>query len=200
MRSCADLVTSAGPGRQRRQGDRGRGRGYQKAAAKLDADAERLADDHLRQLRTGSAGIDRHRVVQMIRAKPPRSGGSWSDHAPHRVPVVPPAHRALEALRKSGAKIRNDRLALAEVKKALAQALSTETRASTRCRTAHRVVEPSDSGRQRGSTRSLYRQYYEQEIGKRRRWKEASDDLFDTPSVRLPPLHRLGGLPPGASF
>ena len=42
---------------------------YQKAAAKLDADAERLADDNLRQLRAGSAGIDRHRVVQMIRAK-----------------------------------------------------------------------------------------------------------------------------------
>jgi hypothetical protein len=42
---------------------------YYKEAAKLDADAERLADDKLRELRAGSAGIDRHRVVQMIRAK-----------------------------------------------------------------------------------------------------------------------------------
>ena len=38
------------------------------------------------------------------------------------------AHRALEALRKSGATIRNDRLALAEVKKALAQALDRDPR------------------------------------------------------------------------
>ena len=42
---------------------------YENALAKLDADAERLADEHLRALRTGAAGIDRHRVVQMIRTK-----------------------------------------------------------------------------------------------------------------------------------
>jgi hypothetical protein len=42
---------------------------YYKELAKLDADAERLAEDKLRELRVGSAGIDRHRVVQMIRAK-----------------------------------------------------------------------------------------------------------------------------------
>lgn len=42
---------------------------YYKEAAKLDADAERLADDKLREVRAGSAGIDRHRVVQMIRSK-----------------------------------------------------------------------------------------------------------------------------------
>jgi hypothetical protein len=42
---------------------------YTKAAAKLDADAERLADENLRSVRTGAAGIDRHRVVQMIRTK-----------------------------------------------------------------------------------------------------------------------------------
>jgi len=41
---------------------------YAKAAAKLDADAERLAEEHLRAARAG-AGIDRHRVVQMIRTK-----------------------------------------------------------------------------------------------------------------------------------
>jgi len=42
---------------------------YGKVAAKLDADAERLADEHLRSTRAGAAGIDRHRVVQMIRTK-----------------------------------------------------------------------------------------------------------------------------------
>jgi hypothetical protein len=42
---------------------------YTKAAAKLDADAERLAEEHLRSARVDAAGIDRHRVVQMIRAK-----------------------------------------------------------------------------------------------------------------------------------
>lgn len=42
---------------------------YVKAAAKLDADAERLAEEKLRSVPGGSAGIDRHRVVQMIRTK-----------------------------------------------------------------------------------------------------------------------------------
>lgn len=65
----ADLVTLAGPADNAAKAIGDEVEAYQKAAAKLDADAERLADDHLRQLRTGSAGIDRHRVVQMIRAK-----------------------------------------------------------------------------------------------------------------------------------
>ena len=65
----ADLVTLAGPADNAAKAIADEVETYQKAAAKLDADAERLADDHLRQLRTGSAGIDRHRVVQMIRAK-----------------------------------------------------------------------------------------------------------------------------------
>ena len=65
----ADLATLAGPADNAAKAIADEVEAYQKAAAKLDADAERLADDHLRQLRTGSAGIDRHRVVQMIRAK-----------------------------------------------------------------------------------------------------------------------------------
>jgi len=42
---------------------------YFKAAATLEADAERLADEHLRAARAGAAGIDRRRVVQMIKEK-----------------------------------------------------------------------------------------------------------------------------------
>jgi hypothetical protein len=42
---------------------------YFKAAATLEADAERLADEHLKSARAGAAGIDRRRVVQMIKEK-----------------------------------------------------------------------------------------------------------------------------------
>jgi len=42
---------------------------YFKAAAALEADAERLADEHLKAARAGAAGIDRRRVVQMIKEK-----------------------------------------------------------------------------------------------------------------------------------
>lgn len=64
----ADLVTLAGPADTAAKAIADEVEAYQKAAAKLDADAERLADEHLRQLRSG-AGIDRHRVVQMVRTK-----------------------------------------------------------------------------------------------------------------------------------
>ena len=65
----ADLVTLAGPADTAAKAIADEVEAYQKAAAKLDADAERLADEHLRGMRAGSAGIDRHRVVQMIRNK-----------------------------------------------------------------------------------------------------------------------------------
>ena len=65
----ADLLTLAGPADAAAKAIADEIEAYGKAAAKLDADAERLAEEHLRGLRTGSAGIDRHRVVQMIRTK-----------------------------------------------------------------------------------------------------------------------------------
>jgi hypothetical protein len=65
----ADLVTLAGPADNAAKAIADEVEAYQKASAKLDADAERLADEHLRGLRAGSTGIDRHRVVQMIRTK-----------------------------------------------------------------------------------------------------------------------------------
>jgi hypothetical protein len=42
---------------------------YFKAAAALEAEAERLADEHLRGAGRAGAGLDRRRVVQMIQAK-----------------------------------------------------------------------------------------------------------------------------------
>lgn len=78
------------------------------------------------------------------------------------------AHRALEALRKSGAKIRNDRLALAEIKKALAQSLDRDPRideaVQRRIASLSRQVPVGSA-----EYEVLYRQYYEQEIAKRRR-------------------------------
>jgi hypothetical protein len=65
----ADLVTLGGPADVAAKAIADEIEAYGKAAAKLDADAERLADEHLRSNRAGSAGIDRHRVVQMIRTK-----------------------------------------------------------------------------------------------------------------------------------
>ena len=44
---------------------------YFKARAELEGEAERLAEEHLRSAggRAGSGGIDRHRVVEMIKEK-----------------------------------------------------------------------------------------------------------------------------------
>lgn len=78
------------------------------------------------------------------------------------------AHRALEALRKSGATIRNDRLALAEVKKALAQALDRDPRIDeVVARRIASLSRPIPIGS--AEYEVLYRQYYEQEMSKRRR-------------------------------
>ena len=77
------------------------------------------------------------------------------------------AHRALEALAKAGAKIRSDRLALAEVKKILARSLDRDPR-------VHAAVVRRIASLQRpvpeGSAEYevLYRQYYEQERRKTR--------------------------------
>jgi hypothetical protein len=65
----ADLATLAGTPDAAAQAIADEFDRYYKEVAKLDADAERLADDKLRGVRAGSAGIDRHRVVQMIRSK-----------------------------------------------------------------------------------------------------------------------------------
>lgn len=42
---------------------------YFKAATALEAEAERLADEHLKAAGRAAAGLDRRRVVQMIRDK-----------------------------------------------------------------------------------------------------------------------------------
>jgi Protein of unknown function (DUF507) len=42
---------------------------YFKAAAALEAEAERLADEHLRAAGRAAVGLDRRRVVQMILAR-----------------------------------------------------------------------------------------------------------------------------------
>lgn len=65
----ADLVTLGAPADVAAKAIADEIDAYGKAAAKLDADAERLAEEHLRAARAGAAGIDRHRVVQMIRTK-----------------------------------------------------------------------------------------------------------------------------------
>lgn len=78
------------------------------------------------------------------------------------------AHRAIEALRKSGAKIRNDRLALAEVKRALSAALDRDPRIDEIvARRIASLSRPIPIGSAEYDV--LYRQYYEQEMGKRRR-------------------------------
>jgi len=65
----ADLATLSGPAEAAAKAIADEFEVYYKAVAKLDEDAERLADDKLRSIRIGGDGIDRHRVVQMIRAK-----------------------------------------------------------------------------------------------------------------------------------
>lgn len=78
------------------------------------------------------------------------------------------AHKALEAIRKSGATVRNDRLALAEVKKALVTALDRDPRIDEIvARRIASLSRPIPVGSAEYDV--LYRQYYEQEIGKRRR-------------------------------
>jgi hypothetical protein len=77
------------------------------------------------------------------------------------------AHRALEALKKAGAKVRNDRLALAEIKQALARGLDRDPRVdeavARRIASLSRPVPPGSA-----EYEVLYRQYYEQEMRKRR--------------------------------
>lgn len=78
------------------------------------------------------------------------------------------AHKALEALRKSGATVRNDRLALAEVKKALVMSLDRDPRIEEIVvRRIASLSRPIPVGS--AEYEVLYRQYYEQEIAKRRR-------------------------------
>lgn len=78
------------------------------------------------------------------------------------------AHKALEALRKSGATVRNDRLALTEVKKALVTALDRDPRVDEIvARRIASLSRPIPVGS--AEYEVLYRQYYEQEIAKRRR-------------------------------
>lgn len=78
------------------------------------------------------------------------------------------AHRAIEALKKSGGKVRNDRLALAEVKKALAAALDRDPRIDEAvARRIASLSRPVPVGSAEYDV--LYRQYYEQEMAKRRR-------------------------------
>lgn len=48
---------------------------YFKAASALEAEAEALADEHLRRGPAGGAGLDRRRVVQMIIEKLARERG-----------------------------------------------------------------------------------------------------------------------------
>jgi hypothetical protein len=78
------------------------------------------------------------------------------------------AHLAIEALKKSGAKFRNDRLALAEVKRALSAALDRDPRIDE---TVARRIASLSRQVPVGSAEYevLYRQYYEQEMAKRRR-------------------------------
>lgn len=77
------------------------------------------------------------------------------------------AHRSLQALKASGAKVRNDRLALTEIKQALARALDRDPRIDAlvvrRIASLSRPVPPGSA-----EYEILYRQYYEQELRKRR--------------------------------
>ncbi|MEI8359023.1 MAG: hypothetical protein RL698_2878 [Pseudomonadota bacterium] len=77
------------------------------------------------------------------------------------------AHIALEAIRRSGAEVRNDRLALAEIKKTLGRQLDQDPRIDEAVRrriaSLQRPVPPGSN-----EYEVLYRQYYEQETRKHR--------------------------------
>ena len=77
------------------------------------------------------------------------------------------AHIALEAIRRSGAEVRNDRLALAEIKKTLGRQLVQDPRIDEAVRrriaSLQRPVPPGSN-----EYEVLYRQYYEQETRKHR--------------------------------
>jgi hypothetical protein len=77
------------------------------------------------------------------------------------------AHQALEALKKAGATVRNDRLALAEIKKSLARALDQDPRIDEAVR---RRIASQKRSIPVGSAEYeiLYRQYYEQELRRHR--------------------------------
>jgi hypothetical protein len=77
------------------------------------------------------------------------------------------AHIALEAIRATGGKVRNDRLALAEVKRALSQSLDQDPRIA---QAVERRIASLSRQVPRGSAEYdiLYRQYYEQEQRKHR--------------------------------
>ncbi|HZR84355.1 MAG TPA: DUF507 family protein [Candidatus Binatia bacterium] len=78
------------------------------------------------------------------------------------------AHQALAALKKSGAQVRNERLALAEIKRALASALDRDPRIDeTVRRRIASLARPVPVGS--AEYEILYRQYYEQEARKHRR-------------------------------
>ena len=77
------------------------------------------------------------------------------------------SHIALEAIRRSGAEVRNDRLALAEIKKTLGRQLDQDPRIDEAVRrriaSLQRPVPPGSN-----EYEVLYRQYYEQETRKHR--------------------------------
>jgi hypothetical protein len=77
------------------------------------------------------------------------------------------AHQALEAVRKTGAQVRNERLALAEIKRVLARALDQDPRIDEAVR---RRIASQKRPIPVGSAEYevLYRQYYEQEVRKHR--------------------------------
>ena len=77
------------------------------------------------------------------------------------------AHVALEAIRKSGSEVRNERLALAEIKKTLARHLDQDPKIDEAVR---RRIASLQRRVPQGSSEYdvLYRQYYEQEVRKHR--------------------------------
>jgi len=77
------------------------------------------------------------------------------------------AHRILEAVKGSGAGVRNDRLALQEIKAALVRQVERDPRVdeAVRRRIASLTRRPPPGS---AEYEVLYRQYYEQEQRKRR--------------------------------
>ena len=65
----ADLVELAGGHEQAIGAIVGRFEAYFKEASGLEAEAEKLADEHLRAAGRAGAGLDRRRIVQMIKDK-----------------------------------------------------------------------------------------------------------------------------------